>query len=96
MDTDTGARLIYFSTDYLLDAQADSMVSGANSELFMGAVSALAGHESTISIDAKDMTVEYLTVTAGSAIFWGLLLVIVLPLALLISGGVIWLRRRRR
>ncbi len=95
-DTRTGGRLVYFSTETLLDVQADSMVSGANTMLFMGVISSLIGHEDTVSIAAKNLSVEYLTVTAGSALFWGLLLVVVLPLALLAGGGAVWFQRRKR
>lgn len=95
-DTEAGTRLICFSTDKLLDEQADSMVSGANSELLMGAVSWMSGHESPVSIAPKSLMVEYLTVPAGSAIFWGLLIVFVIPLTILVTGGVIWVRRRKK
>lgn len=42
------------------------------------------------------MSTEYLTVSAGSAIFWGILTIILIPLFLLITGGVIWFGRRKR
>lgn len=90
------AKLVVFASETLLDGQTDAMVSGGNSALFMNVVSQLADHESTVSIEAKSMAVTYLTVTAGSAIFWGLLTVLILPLFLLILGGVIWFQRRKR
>lgn len=90
------AKLVVFASETLLDGQTDAMVSGGNSALFMNVVSQLVDHESTVSIEAKSMAVTYLTVTAGSAIFWGLLTVLILPLFLLILGGVIWFQRRKR
>lgn len=90
------AKLVVFASETLLDGQTDAMVSGGNSALFMNVVSQLADHESTVSIEAKSMAVTYLTVTAGSAIFWGLLTVLILPLFLLILGGVIWFQRRKQ
>lgn len=90
------AKLVVFASETLLDGQTDAMVSGGNSALFMNVVSQLVDHESTVSIEAKSMAVTYLTVTAGSAIFWGLLTVLILPLFLLILGGVIWFQRRKQ
>ena len=92
----TEAKLVVFSSETLLDEQVDSMVSGGNSTLFMNVLSQLVDHESTVSIEAKSLAVSYLTVTAGSAIFWGLLTVIIIPLFLLCLGGVIWFQRRKR
>ena len=85
-----------FASETLLDEQVDAMVSGGNSTLFMNVLSQLVDHESTVSIEAKSMAVSYLTVTAGSAIFWGILTVIVIPLFLLCLGGVMWYQRRKR
>ena len=92
----TEAKLVVFASETLLDEQVDAMVSGGNSTLFMNVLSQLVDHESTVSIEAKSMAVSYLTVTAGSAIFWGILTVIVIPLFLLCLGGVIWYQRRKR
>ena len=90
------AKLIVFASETLLDEQVDAMVSGGNSTLFLNVLSQLADHESIVSIEAKSLAVSWLTVTAGSAIFWGLITVLVLPLFLLCLGGVIWFQRRKR
>ena len=96
IDEDTEAKLIVFSSETLLDEQLDSMVSGGNSTLFLNVMSQLVDHESTVSIEPKSMSTEYLTVPAGSAIFWGILTIILIPLLLLATGGIIWFGRRKR
>ena len=96
LDDGNEAKLIVFSSETLLDEQVDAMVSGGNSTLFMNVLSQLADHESTVSIEAKSVAVSLLTVTAGSAIFWGLLTILIIPLFLLSLGGVIWFQRRKR
>ena len=96
IDEDTEAKLIVFSSETLLDEQVDSMVSGGNSTMFLNVMSQLVDHENTVSIEPKSMSTEYLTVSAGSAIFWGILTIILIPLFLLITGGVIWSGRRKR
>ena len=96
IDEETEAKLVVFASETLLDEQVDSMVSGGNSTLFLNVLSQLVDHESTVSIEAKSLEVSYLTVTAGSAIFWGLLTILIIPLFLLSLGGVIWFQRRKR
>ncbi len=96
VDEDTTMKLIVFASETLLDEQVDSMVSGGNSTLFLNVMSQLVDHESTVSIEPKSMSTEYLTVSAGSAIFWGILTIVLIPLLLLVTGGVIWFGRRKR
>lgn len=96
IDENAEAKLVVFSSETLLDEQIDSMVSGGNSTLFMNVMSKLVDHESTISIEPKSMETEYLTVTSGSALLWGILTIVLIPLLLLVTGGVIWFERRKR
>ena len=96
IDENVEAKFIVFSSETLLDEQVDSMVSGGNSTLFLNVMSQLVDHESTVSIEPKSMSTEYLTVPAGSAIFWGILTIILIPLLLLATGGIIWFGRRKR
>ena len=96
IDENVEAKLVVFSSETLLDEQVDSMVSGGNSTLFLNVMSQLVDHESTVSIEPKSMSTEYLTVPAGSAIFWGILTIILIPLLLLATGGIIWFGRRKR
>lgn len=96
IDENVEAKLIVFSSETLLDEQVDSMVSGGNSTLFLNVMSQLVDHESTVSIEPKSMSTEYLTVPAGSAIFWGILTIILIPLLMLATGGIIWFGRRKR
>ncbi len=96
IDENVEAKLVVFSSETLLDEQVDSMVSGGNSTLFLNVASQLVDHESTVSIEPKSMSTEYLTVPAGSAIFWGILTIILIPLLLLATGGIIWFGRRKR
>ena len=96
IDDETESKLVVFASETLLDEQVDSMVSGGNSTLFLNVMSQLVDHESTVSIESKSMSTEYLTVSAGSAIFWGILTIVLIPLLLLATGGVIWFGRRKR
>jgi ABC-type uncharacterized transport system involved in gliding motility auxiliary subunit len=72
------------------------IANGGNLDLGINMVNWLAGDDQLISIQPKplkDVTVTY-TALEGILIFGGF--VVVLPLALLIAGIVIWRRRRTR
>lgn len=95
-NTETGAKVVWLSTSGLLDESMDQLVSGANSDLVLNAFGWLAGSESSITIHAKSLTTETLTVPAGAGSLWSGLLMFIIPGAMLILGVVIWAVRRKR
>lgn len=90
------ARLVYVTTGGLLDDTMDGAVSGGNYDFFMSAISWMTGEDSSVSIEAKSLSYDYLVTTAGSANTWGIVLIAVVPVAVLVTGVVIWVRRRKR
>ncbi len=88
-------RLAVYSSSMLLDASADSMVSGGNSKLFINTLSWLCGHDSSVSVPVKSLSVDYLTLTSASSSFWSILVIGIIPGAILIGGLMIWLKRRK-
>jgi ABC-2 type transport system permease protein len=93
---DNETRLIWFGGSSFLADQVDNSVSGANTALFLNALGYLCEKESSITIHSKDFSVDYLTVPASGPIVWGLILAIILPLATVICGTLIWRKRRKR
>ena len=81
---------------YSLDAQLLGAVSYANSEYFLGLVDVLAGREESVRIQDKTISMNSIEVTAAQANTIGITLFILLPVALLIFGIVVWMRRRHR
>ena len=92
---DVETKLVYFSSSAILDENMNQAVSGGNYELISNVMSWMIDKEESISIPAKSLTTTYLTVTAADAGFWGAV-VILIPAALVIVGGVVWFRRRRK
>ena len=79
------------------DAQTDSRVAGGNSRFLLGCVGWLTDTDTTATlVAAKGLTSDALTFTAGQTVRYGTLAVLVLPLALLVCGAVITLKRRAR
>ena len=82
--------------DNMFDSDNNMRVAGANNDLFLNALDWMCQRESAISIRAKDLSTEYLTVPFSTASTWSVILVAVVPLAFLACGAVVTIRRRRR
>ncbi len=95
-DSETETQLVYFGSGYLLEEQMNSAVSGGNFELVMNCLSKLADHEATVAIASKSLEVEYLTLTAAGVHTLSIAVTAMLPAILLIFGGIIWYKRRKR
>lgn len=80
----------------LFTVLADEMAPGNNVKLFASMISALADHESPVMVPVKSFDTTYLVFKAQTTYIATILCMIVLPLAALLTGLVIWLRRRRR
>ncbi len=98
-EAQTGGRVILISAASLLDETINSSFPQiSNLDFYMNCVAELCGDGGTenISVDAKTLTPEYITVPALQSVIWLAIAVFVLPLAVLISGFVIWFRRRKK
>jgi hypothetical protein len=93
-NTATGARLVvYGDSDFASNAFADQ---GANANLVANSVNWVTVEESLINLTPKTPTTRTLVLTnamTGNFIF--LLTVVLMPLAVLVIGGVVWFQRRR-
>lgn len=80
----------------LFTVMADEMAPGSNVKLFASMISALADHESPVMVPVKSFDMTFLVFKAQTAYIAAILCVIVLPLATLLAGLIIWFHRRRR
>jgi hypothetical protein len=80
----------------MINEQILGGVSFANAEYFLGLLNTLAGREDTIAIQDKTISMETMEMTANQQYGIIISVLIVLPLALLVFGIVVWLRRRHR
>ena len=90
------ARLIAISCDQIFTDEANSAVSGNNQQLLSNMVSSFSDHEITVSVPVKSMEISNLTIPQAKVILLGVLSIVVVPAALLLTGLIIWLRRRKR
>lgn len=93
---DKSAVLYVFTSARMFMDNIDLAVSGNNKRLFSNIMSTMADHETSVSIPVKSYQTERLIVSAREVIFFSVVMVIVVPLALIAAGIVIWLNRRKR
>jgi len=87
------ARLIVFGdSDFPINANFSNQ---GNGNLFLNTVKWLAGDESFIAIKTKSPADRPLTMTETGGRTVGLLVVFVLPIAVLVAGVLVWVRRRK-
>ena len=96
--TDGETNIVWVSSGALLDDDTNQRVSGGNQDFFLNALSWLCETEetSTISIHAKSLSYEYLTVDSAAASTLTILMIAVIPVAYLSVGVITWVRRKRR
>ena len=94
--SENGGKLVWFSSGSMLNSNVDYTVGGANSNLVLNALNWMGGQEESISIRAKSLDEETLTVPASSSGFWSVVLIGILPAVLIAAGIIIYVRRKRR
>ncbi len=88
------SRLTVISAGSLIEQQiTDTFTQLENTTLFMNAVSANFEDVQNLSIEAKSLTPVYNTMQHAGLI--SLFVIFVLPLGILISGFVVWMKRRK-
>lgn len=93
-DTDNESRLTVFTTSSIIN---ENLISGysniANGDVFLNAITANSQDGVNISVAPVSLTISYNTVTNQG--FWGIWMVIVIPLVMLVYGFIRWMVRRK-
>lgn len=91
------SRLIVVGSDSVFSDDFDAMVSGANLDMFEKIITDCVETEgSVVSIPAKSTSYSTLTVTGSGYRIVGIVVAIILPMAIMVAGVVVWMRRRRK
>ncbi len=90
------SKLVWLPTSGFTDENTDALVSGANRNLFINIISYCTNFEKGITFEAKPINAEQLTVPQSFSNLWSIVFTVVIPLATLLIGFVIWHKRRRR
>lgn len=94
-DSAAGGKIVWVSTDYLLDDMYNSYSSGANLDFVMNSLSWMIGENDAVSIRAKSLNNSYLTISSSSATVLKVVMMGVIPACFLLFGIDELLRRRR-
>lgn len=92
----TGAQVVWVNCANIFVSEIDQMVSGGNSQFLGSIINWFNGEDNAVVIDAKSMNATSLTVPSTAVTGLGLLFVIVLPVACIVIGVVVFILRRRR
>ncbi|MCI6554022.1 MAG: Gldg family protein [Lachnospiraceae bacterium] len=93
---DSSSAALIYSSESLFTSSADAMVSGANRKLFSSSLEELAEAIPTgVAVPAKSYDTEYLTLTQSNVVLMGCTITLVIPLAILTGGFLVWLKRRK-
>ncbi len=91
----TAGMFLFTSSNIFMDS-ADSMVANANLTIFNNCIAEYIDSDiETLVIPAKTFSAESLMISAGTGMFIGLLMAVVIPLVLLITGFIVWYQRRK-
>ncbi len=94
--TQNGGCFAVYSCDMMLNPSYDQAVSGGNTELFLSTLANMSDKENSVSIAAKTMETNVLTMDEGTSNFWSLVLVGIIPIIFIVIGFGIWYSRRKR
>ena len=89
-------QIVVISSMDFLDEDVSSYVSHGNYDFVINSIGWMCEHESSIAIHSKSMGSDAIYVSSGQANLWSILLMGVIPVAIIVSGIVIWVIRRRR
>jgi ABC-2 type transport system permease protein len=90
---DVTSTIVVYSSTATFD---DDTMQAANPELLSGTVNYLAGDANVLSIPAKSLVSEKIYPTQKQIIFWGAIVIFVIPAFIITVGIAVSLRRRKK
>ena len=97
LDDDKETKIVAYASASTFDEKYASSGQLENTSLLKSAVnSMLTTKEDKVAIDAKSLGVSSVSLTPVMQLVWAAVLIILLPLACLLCGFVIWMMRRKK
>ncbi|MGN0182805.1 MAG: Gldg family protein [Candidatus Ornithomonoglobus sp.] len=93
---DSESKLVLISAGQFLTQQSNQLVAGGNGDLFLNTLSWMSGREDGISIHAKPLGSERLTVSDSVSGILGFITVFLIPAAVVAGGIYVIIRRKKR
>lgn len=93
---DKETKIVLFTTPFTFQDDYTSLVQLGNGTLLTNSISWMADTQTEqVSISAKSLSESSVTLPGSSMVMWSVLVIVIIPLALLIGGFVVWMRRRK-
>ncbi len=89
-----GGEVVWFASPYMLTKEDSDLVGGGNYIHFTAILSSLCDKQSA-SFATRAMEEDTLTISAGQAGFWAVIIIAVIPAAVITAGTVRVMRRKR-
>lgn len=98
VDEERETQIVYFASQSIFDDTMNAMVSGTNYELLAASLGWMCNTEEVnmVSIPAKDYDTSSLLIPATDVHFWSISVTVIVPLAVIILGFGIWMKRRKQ
>ena len=96
IDADNDGQIVWFSSSLFLEDMYNSYSSGANLDMGMNALYSLVGERDAVSIRSKSLNYNYLTIDESTSSLLKTMMIGVFPLAFIVTGIVVIVRRRRK
>ena len=93
LDNDKSAKMFVSGTYEFINPTL-KQVTTANEDYYNNIIQYFAGNESNIYIRAKNITPPFITLSQFQGYFYGAIIIIIIPLAIIIYGLIVWMRRR--
>lgn len=84
-------QIVWYSATSMLESQM-----GANIDLLLNSINWMCEREDVVTVHAKSLDVEYLTVNTLAARMLNVLFIFIIPVAIIAFGVVVWVKRRRK
>lgn len=93
--TTSKSSFIWISSSYFIESSVNSYVNGNNYIYFVSLCEKLCGKTKSLSIESKAMVEDSLVLNQAQAIFWTGILVVIIPVAVIIIGVFVTVKRRK-
>ncbi|MBQ0059494.1 MAG: GldG family protein [Lachnospiraceae bacterium] len=93
---DQSTKIVWFTNSNFLVKEVDEAVSGGNSDIFLNSLGWMCERDNGISIRAKSLAMDYLTIDGASASRFSIITIGVLPALIIVAGIVVIIRRRKK
>lgn len=90
-------RIVWITSDAIIDDNFNNMVSGGNQDMLLNSLTYLCkGDDSVMSIHPKSLEYQYMIFSGNQGNYMKILLIGIIPLAYMLIGVVIYMKRKKR